>query len=290
MFSLIQLFFYLLINTKRNETIILYHSVILSFPIRVAKYLKKFKLILEVEEIYQYAQILPKHMKTSEYKIFYAADSYIFSTEMLNLKINHFKKPYVIIHGSYKIEKVRYSQKNDSKIHVVYAGTLDFKKGGAIVAVDVAKFLPENYHIHIIGFGSEDQLKSIKQAVKKTNEISTSTVSYDGLLRGEKYVEFLQKCHIGLSSQNPKAEYNDTSFPSKILSYMANGLRVVTVRIKAIELSSIGNAVNYYEEQNPEEIAEVIRNLSFNDSYDNKRIIKELDEKFCTNLLELLVI
>lgn len=139
----------------------------------------------------------------------------------------------------------------------MYAGTFDPRKGGPTTTT-TTRWLPENYHVHILGFGSENDTKELCALIEETNEASAATVTYDGLLSGEDYIRFLQKCQIGLSTQNPDAAFNDTSFPSKILSYMANGLRVVTVRIPAIEGSAVGDDVIYYEEQTPEKIAQAI--------------------------------
>ena len=50
-------------------------------------------------------------------------------------------------------------------------------------------------------------------------------------------LKFIQKCQIGLCTQNIDAAFNTTSFPSKILSYMSNGLEVVGVNIAAIKNS-----------------------------------------------------
>ncbi len=289
-FSLIQLFFYLLINTKKDESIIVYHSVILSLPIRAAKLFKKFKLILEVEEIYQDVQSFSKFTKKNEYKIFRKVDKYIFPTELLNKKLNTKGKPYAIIYGTYQNEKNKRNKVEDGKIHVVYAGTFDPRKGGALAAVATAAYLPENYHIHIIGFGSNKDIVMLKNSIEEISKNTEATVTYDGLLRGDEYIQFLQKCDIGLSTQIPGGEYNNTSFPSKILSYMCNGLIVVTVRIKVIEMSSIGNCVYYYEVQTPQSIAEAIMSININEHYDSKQLIKALDKEFMENIKKLVEI
>ena len=156
------------------------------------------------------------------------------------------------------------------------------------MAVAAAEWLPENYHVHIIGFGSNIETEHIKNTINKININSKAKVTYDGLLAGEEYIQFLQKCQIGLSTQNPDADFNDTSFPSKILSYMANGLIVVTIRIPAVETSAIGKDVYYYEMQKPKAIAETIMNISMNNSYDGRKRIEELDEKFREDLSGLL--
>lgn len=287
-FSMIQLFFYLIRYVDKNDTVLLYHSVMLSRPIRMAKYFKKFKLILEVEEIYQDAQSMNMFSKMSELKILGAADSYIFSTELLDEKINKLKKPSIMLYGTYRNEVFRNTSFEDDHIHIVYAGTFDPKKGGAATAISVAEYLPENYHVHIIGFGSNAQVKYIKELVNKTKITTKASVSYDGLLRGEDYNSFLQKCDIGLSTQIPGAVYNESSFPSKILSYMSNGLRVVSVRINVIEKSAINDKVYYYDEQNPKSIAEAIMKIDFSQSYDSRILIKKLDDEFTKNINKIL--
>lgn len=287
-FSLLQLFIYLLIHTKKNEPIIVYHSIILYLPIKIAKFLKGFKLILEVEEIYQDVQSLSKYSQTAEYRIFKLADKYIFPTELLNSKLNTTNKPYTIIYGTYQVKEKQKRQFDDGKIHVVYAGTFDSRKGGALAAATVAEYLPENYHIHIIGFGTDKDKKKLLDKIEQIKKISKATLSYDGMLKGEKYIDFLQKCHIGLSTQIPNAAFSETSFPSKILSYMANGLRVISVRIKAIEMSAIGNEVYYYDRQKPKAIAEAIMGIDVNKAYDSIKIISSLDKEFTCNIKELL--
>jgi glycosyltransferase involved in cell wall biosynthesis len=290
-FSLIigdaMLFLYLIFNIRKNENIIVYHSLGLRNTVRYAKLFKGFKVILEVEEIYQDVMPYSMHTRKEEYKSFRAADKYIFSTEMLNAKLNQLGKPYTIINGTYQVEEDRNVKFDDEKIHVIYAGTFDPRKGGALAAA-AAEFLPENYHVHIIGFGSNEDKNKLLKKIDEISKMTRATVTYDGLLSGEDYIQFLQKCHIGLSTQNPNAEFNDTSFPSKILSYMANGLRVVTVRIKTIESSAIGNKVYYYNEQNPKDIAEAIMSIDFNEPYDSRKIIKGLDDRFKKEIEALL--
>lgn len=286
-FSLSQLLFFLLVNTKNGDPIVVYHSISLSLPIRIVKYLKKIKVILEVEEIYQDVQSHSKYMNKSEYKIFKCADSFIFSTELLNIKINKTNKPYITINGTYQVEEDRRCRFNDGKIHVVYAGTFDPRKGGALAAA-AAAYLPENYHIHIIGFGSIDDTNVLLKKIDEVSNKTEATVTYDGLLSGEEYINFLHKCDIGLSTQMPEAAYNETSFPSKILSYMANGLRVVSIRIKAIEMSDVGQSIYYYEEPSPEAIANAIISIDINEPYDSRELIRRLDVNFMENIEKLL--
>jgi glycosyltransferase involved in cell wall biosynthesis len=285
-YTLSWLIFYLMFNIKKDDIVIYYHAMNTLRIVNTIVKMKKARFIYEIAEVY--ADVSGREaQRKKEFKMFNNADAYIFQTELLNKKINTLNKPYAIIYGTYQVEEDRGVKFDDEKIHVVYAGIFDPRKGGALAAA-AAEFLPKNYHVHIIGFGSNDDKSMLLKKIDEISKITKATVTYDGLLRDEEYIQFLQKCHIGLSTQNPDAEYNDTSFPSKILSYMANGLRVVTVRIKAIESSAIGNMVYYYDKQNPKDIAEAIMSIDFNEPYDSRKIIKKLDEKFVKEIKVLL--
>lgn len=286
--SKIWLFLYLIIKIKKNEEIIVYHSLALIKPIKWVKKIKKFKLILEVEEIYTDVIEASQRMRKQEFKMISLADKYIFSTELLNESINKANKPYVIIYGTYQVEEKIETKFQDGRIHAVYAGTLDPTKGGAAAAASAAEFLDKSYHIHIIGFGSETEKENLIKQIKDTQKDTECKITYDGLLRGEEYIRFIQKCHIGLSTQTPDASYNDTSFPSKVLSYMANGLRVVSVRIKALERAKIGDLIYFYDGKEPRKIAEAIKAIDINDIYDSRNNIRQLNEEFCMQLKGLL--
>ena len=93
---------------------------------------------------------------------------------------------------------------------------------------------------------------------------------------------------IGLSTQIPDGVYNDTSFPSKILSYMCNGLNVVAINIKAVNKSAINSYVNFYYEHKPELIAAAIVDAKIYDRSEILKKIKYLDEKFIEQMKNIL--
>lgn len=279
--------FFDLMRLKKKESIIVYHSLGYMKAVNLAHKIKSFNLILEVEEIYSDV-IGSKKLRKKELKFLKSVDAYIFPTKLLNETVNVNNKPYTIIHGTYNVELQRERVFNDSKIHVVYAGTFDPRKGGCAAAAAAGEFLSADYHIHILGFGSETETENIKKIITEINKKSESTITYDGLLSGEEYIQFIQSCDIGLSTQNPDADFNATSFPSKILSYMANGLRVVSIRIPAIETADIGEYMYYYNKQMPEEIAKAIKRIDFNDNYNSREVIANLDLRFQEDIRELL--
>lgn len=279
---------YLKENLSAGDTIIIYHSL---GYYKLYKWLKgklKVKIILEVEEIYSDVGKTRFVTRDNEVQSFSYADAYIFPTRLLDDVVNVNKKPSVIIHGTYCVEKECGQPFGDGKTHVVYAGTFDPRKGGVQAAAAAAKFLTGKYHVHILGFGSEEDKQNLLKTIEDVSKKTECTVTYDGLKSGEEYIRFIQSCDIGLSTQNPDAAFNATSFPSKILSYMANGLRVVSIRIPAIENSAIGDYMYYYDRQTPEAIAKAIMQVDLNDGYNGREIISKLDKKFTKEIAELI--
>lgn len=258
-----------------EKTLVIYHS--LAF-IKLLKYLsrKNKKFILEMEEIY--SDVVGKtSYRQTEIDVAKNAVGYIFPTQYLEESINPENKPSVIVHGTYRVEPSRNIRLFDPNyIHCVYAGTFDPRKG-CCAAAAAAEFLPENYHVHIIGFGNKEDTENIKRTVKEVAGKSSAKVSFDGLYTGEEYIVFIQNCDIGLSTQDPDAAFNSTSFPSKTLSYLSNGIKVVSIRIPAIEHSKVGKYLSYYEEQTPEKIAQAIMSVNLSDDQDSRKIVEKLD-------------
>lgn len=274
-------------NTRKGETVLVYHSASCAATVALARKLRGFRLILEVEEIY--ADVTGREQDRKwEYRLFETADAFLFPTVLLNDKINTGKKTYVLIHGTYQTEQPREEKLfHDGKIHCVYAGTLDPRKGSTMAAA-AAEFLPAGYHIHILGFGTEAETRNMRELTEALSERCACGISFDGLLSGEDYIRFLQSCDIGLSPQDPDAAFNATSFPSKILSYMANGLQVVSIRIPAIEHSAVGSWLHFYDRQTPEEIAKAITSVDVCGSEDPRKLIAVFHQTFEEEMAELL--
>lgn len=284
-YSLIWLFFWLIFNVKKNEKILVYHSPWIVLPVLGAKKIKGFNLILEVEEIYGDVSSLTPYFDKLEEKIFKNANSFLFSTELLTDKIKS-DKNFIVIYGSYQVYDDLDFPPLDDKIHLVYAGIIDSHKAGAFNAIESALFLNEKYIIHIIGFGEVDKLKL---RIEEINKSSKCKVVFDGSKQGDEYLKYCQKCHIGMSTQNMAGTYLETSFPSKILSYLGMGLRVISCEIKCVTFSKINPIMNYYNEDNPKSIAKSILNINVDEYYDSKKMIVDLDLEFIRELKKMIM-
>lgn len=272
-----QAIFHLLKRIKRNDTVIVYHSLALISIVNIIHKLKKCTFIYDVGELY-YTVVQKKEER--EMAFLKTADAYIFSTEFLNKKLNNSQKPYVLLHGSYRVAPIVGSKLfDDNKIHCVYAGTFDIRKG-VLLAIHSASFLDIRYHIHILGFGSDEEIENVKKMINDVSIHSDCKLSYEGVIHGEEYTRFLQSCQIGLSPQSPDAQFNEASFPSKTLSYLGNGLKVVSIRIPAIEQSNVGAFLFYYDKQTPEAFAKAIEAAARDMNCNGQVIVKNLDDDF----------
>lgn len=284
-FIKVQAIIHLIKKIKRNDTVIVYHSLALITIVNIIRRIKKCDFIYDVGEMY-HTVVMKKEER--EMAFLKTADAYIFSTEFLNRKLNESRKPYALMHGSYRVVPIAGSKLfDDNKIHCIYAGTFDIRKG-VLLAIHSASFLDSRYHIHILGFGTDKETENVRKLISDISLRTDCKISYEGVIHGEEYTRFLQSCQIGLSPQSPDAQFNEASFPSKVLSYLSNGLKVVSIRIPAIEQSNVGAFLFYYDRQTPEAFAMAIKEAARDMRSNGQVIVKKLDEEFKKKLDDLL--
>ena len=85
---LLSVFFFILLNVKEKDTVVLYHSVYYDRIVTFLKRIKNFKLIYEVEEIYADVRDGGAGREKEISRCEKDADAFIFSTEMLDEIVN----------------------------------------------------------------------------------------------------------------------------------------------------------------------------------------------------------
>ena len=259
-----QLISFLTRTCKADDIIILYHSV--EYTKIVAKIKKRIKstVVSEVEEIYGYSPIEDKPGVFDEINAIKKMDYFITVNRGLARTLGVDAKRCVTSYGVCIVPPRTVKRIDDGRIHVVYAGTIEKKKLGALTAVETARYLPQNYVMHIIGFGKEDAKNTMLELIERINAESSvhAKVQYDGYLTGESLDQYLYKCHIGLSSNVMRPNFANNSFPSKVITYMCHDLAVVLGYAEAFYDVPESEGWTFYMSHNPQAIAEAICNCN----------------------------
>lgn len=289
------LFVYLVLNVRKNDTVIMYHSYGILW-INVLLGLKGVNLIEECEEIY--GDIYGKQwMSYLEHKFLTKADSYIYPTELLNSIVNTRNKPYLVVHGAYKdVGAQFFSDCKEEPVyfdpalyHVAYTGILDPKKG-CMDVVKAAEFLDDTYHIHILGFGTQNEIDDINREIEIVTLKSKCKVTFDGLRKGVEYSNYLSKLNLGVCTLDVDQNFINTQFPSKIISYLAAGIPTLCSEAKAIMTCDVSSAITFYHGNTSKDIACGIKEARLKPTVDTKELLDECDRKFKSEIRELITI
>ena len=194
--------------------------------------------------------------------------------------------------GNYLLPK-KFQHHSSDRIKLVYAGVIEQERKAAFLAARAMEFLPLNYELNILGFGTEENISDLEKLIDSINsKKNDKCVSFLGKKSGDEYNEFLQNCDIALSThaydENTMSSA-DYTFPSKVLVYLANNLRVVAQRLDVLEKSSISEFFSFYECPEPEQIAKCIMQIDVDKEFNSRRRIKQLDDEFLDGLSSMLV-
>jgi hypothetical protein len=280
--SLVWLFFWLLKHSKEGEKILVYHSPWLALPVILASKIRRFIIILEIEELYQKVWEINSILRKWENKLIDHSFSYILVSDLLAKYLPD--KGNIILYGSYKVPKKQLFSRTNDIIKIVYAGSVELLKGGAFQIVETMSFLPSNYQLHILGYGDLKIIEILKSVIRKKNtELGRTACIYEGVKSGNDFSAFLQNCHIGVNPQY-EGNYMSTAFPSKVLTYLTHNLFVVSTKIQSIIDSEIGPEIYFSENDFPEEIAKTILKIPLGIHKDNRELISRLNIQFINNL------
>lgn len=277
-------FFLNLLKIRKGDTLLMYHGDWYYKVITLARKIRKFQLIVDIEEVYTLAFGGSSKKLKREIKFINSSDKYIVVNDLIADKLSIDNKKHIICYGPYSIcKRIDEIKFHDNKIHIVYAGSFSKYKGGAHNAIEAANFLNDSYVLHILGFGSKVEKVEIKKRIKEINLTSTCKISYEGEMIGDEFSSFMQGCSIGLNPQR-WGDYMNYAFPSKVLSYLCFGLNVVTSPLMTLKASKINQIINYFQEESPQSIAQSILNANIYSREEIINIVKNLDKNFILDL------
>jgi hypothetical protein len=286
-----QVFNLLLFKVKKEDIVLVYHSYLLNKVVNFCRVLSKFKLVYEVEEIYQAAWQNSSDKIEKEIKSLRNADGYILVNDIMSERLHLKNKPFVVCYGSYMQKETTDDFIDNVNINLVYAGFIAGEGSDVELAIDTIDLLPDNYFLNVLGYGNQENIQKMKDKIELVNaKIGKEKVKYFGCLTGKEYDRFLSKCDIGLSTRVLVDEYSDFTFPSKVLVYLSNNLVPVSSKINCILESKIVKSVIFYDENSPESVVKAVLSADMHKFHsENKSLINNLDTKFVEDFNKMLV-
>jgi len=264
-FSNIWMMLYLIFHCKKNEVIYVYHLFNLMPFVTLAKKIKKLKVCIEVEEIYSLLHQSSKRRLKKEISFLNDCEFLILASNELRNIIKVDDKNVLVYSGKFEPCEKLINDKQDYPIKVVYSGLID-KKGMANTALSVCKYLNKSFEVHFAGYGTSDDIEDFKADIENNNLTNECKAYYDGMFRGEEYCRYLQQNHIGLCPLNDDNTFQMACFPSKISSYLSNGLFVVTSENKTVRNSVVGDLIDYSKNNDAKNLANTIMNIDIHKS------------------------
>ena len=280
----LQIISILIFKVKKKDTVIFYHSYYLLFLFKFIKIFKKYNLIIEVEESYKAAWGKSDSEINNEIKNLKGADAYIYVNDLLPNFIEN-TKPYVVCYGNYEVKDSLSTKKRNNKKRIVYAGLISEEDASDIyLALNAMKYLDDSYSLSILGYGSDYALIKLKQYIVE-KDLSNNVV-YEGFLKGDDYINFLNNCDFAINPRFLSDNLSDYTFPSKVLAYLSVGLPVVSTPIRCIEESKVSDLISFSESADPLSFSNAIKKLNLNTN--PVFTIESLDKEFIVDLKRLL--
>ncbi|MGB7594383.1 MAG: hypothetical protein WBL80_02310 [Erysipelotrichaceae bacterium] len=269
---------YLLLHTNGKSRVLVYHAPLISIPILFVKSVRKFKITLDLEEIYHLSQPSGKFQTKLERKMISSAEAYILPNNLIYEKIHGLiEKPRIVVYGDYRVAQ-EYAKDVDWNIKLLLTGNIEKISCGAFNALKIMDYLDDRYILHIVGYGNESDVIELCEAIEVINSSKGSEViKYHGVLQGIEFSVIMDRCDIALNIQTQSYHYMDTAFPSKVISYLAHGLHVVSTRLNTLENSEVSRYITFADEMDPASIARKIESIDLYSEFSPKACLKDLD-------------
>lgn len=265
---------YILRNVKSTDKVILYHNPWIYPVIAFCKSIKKFTLILEIEEICY----LDKTNNSLKNKIYNYMENKIFSITDRFIVVNDLVKKYVkdkfkvldesivVCYGNYSLVKGVLNNTLDEKeiinlepIKIVYSGSID-KVRGVYDIINISDEIKNlNCNIYVCGYGTKEEIDEFKNRLEKKE---SKNIKFLGALNNDDYYSLLESCDICLNCQYDFDAFSRYSFPSKIINYLAFNKCVISTEMESVKYSKIGDLIIYYKSNNLKTLVDKIEEFS----------------------------
>lgn len=155
-----------------------------------------------------------------------------------------------------------------ASVRFLFSGSLDQTRGGDLL-YDAVKLLPEEgWRLDVTGAigGFAEKLSQLGNEDRFRGK-----VSFHGSLPGVEYLMLVRECHVGLNCQKSSDPISEVTFPSKVFSYLSQGLHVISTRASHVE-AVCGQGCLYLDAETPEALAAMMIRVIHNPSLELSKI------------------
>lgn len=190
--------------------------------------------------------------------LFKKTDAFIILTEMMNQKVNHKHKPFIVLEGHVDAdaptpEKLIPYEVSDGVKTLLYAGSLKRIYGIDYLVKGFVKADIPDAQLRIYGDGDfKEELLSLCQKYPG--------VMYMGVKDNAHIVAQEQKASLLINPRPIAPEYTKYSFPSKNMEYMVSGTPLLTTKLPGMP-EEYYPYVYFMGEETPDNAAEVLRSI-----------------------------
>jgi len=286
--TLIQLLHFLLFRIKETDKLLVYHTLVYSWPIKIARSLRNMNIYFEVEELYHAVRKSSEYKRRREKQYLAKASGYILVNDLIAESCGFINKPIAVCYGDYRYYVRNLKRTDDGYIHLVYAGLIDSDGGDVSLAVDTMTYLPDKYILHVLGYGQPKSIQLLNARINSINlRLQRKAILYHGCLTGEDYYYLLSNCDFGLCPRALPDEQSDYTFPSKVLVYLGCRLTPVCTPIAAVMHSTVSNFVVFSKGFDAESIADCLLSPTQISAPDPVELLSKMDKDFTKSLPSL---
>ncbi len=278
--SKVWLFSYLIKNTTKESHVIVYHNYEIANSVLLAQKIKHFKLLLEIEEQYNMVWNLKESQRRAENRLLKQGKrGSLVVSEVLAERLG--VEDPIVSYGNYNVFTGEIpTNKGKETITLVYTGSIDKVKNSAYMALEVMPLLPERYILKLSGPIAKGEEKLFRNKVDEINRKCGRTVcEYLEVLGDQEYSGLLCSADIALNLQQ-EGEFGQFLFPSKIMTYLAYNLPVVTTMGDSIVKSQVAELLTFADGFDEASIAKAITSVNLDSDVDRREHLKHLSKVF----------
>ena len=147
----------------------------------------------------------------------------------------------------------------DRHLRLLYTGTLARSHGIDLLLKSIKHLPKEGWHLTIAGRGplAEEVIRAARDPGWQDK------VTYLEPMPSDAFEQLLRANHVGLNCQRTSDPISAVTFPSKVFTYIAAGLVVISSRASNVT-AICGDACQYFESEDPTALAQTIQNVMKN--------------------------